>query len=307
MPQARNAGIAIGSAGLTFPEPPGYEAKWAPVFIEPIAGSGERLCIGIAAIGDDKQIEATSTLQEDTLDAVFGSHGKAFKKLTDTILQALETHLQAGGTLNNWTPPFEGVEIGTQRPAEAKDIAGILRQGLRRSACLSAWLLDPAAEDKSPEAKDEQEDRLPTQVRELVIKQHPELSGFFNKELRITPKARANQIYFIGRRLAANLDKLIPTGQSLTGCVNRAKVKMLGLNTLKHIEDDMYYRELSRFEMLLLRPSDSDALYTARQIDALHSALLELSKIADCLNVRLHHNTDPNQLAERLIEMEKAA
>jgi len=35
--------------------------------------------------------------------------------------------------------------------------------------------------------------------------------------------------------------------------------------------------------------------------------LLELNKIADRLNVHLHHHPDPSQLAQRLIDLEKAA
>lgn len=310
MSQTGNTGIAIvrvGADSLEAKLPPKatFSAYWMPIFLEPIVLSGERLCIGVAAISSTGEAATAMALQEEALRCILGrKNADSLLSIAKIALEDCQTFLASGGWLTHWRPPFDGIRPGGPLPAASRfGMAGVLRQGLSRSACLSALLLDPKEESES-ERREAEEDRWPKQVRAAVQQSAPQLAQHFGKDFSVIKGARKTPIDFIGHKLAAGLGKLVPTGQQLSRNIKDAKVKLWNLDSLRSHHGDIF--PLAHYELLLYRPEDSNPDYSDRQIAALHEALLELTEEADRHEIRVLHYTTAEAAAARIIYQEAA-
>src|SRR2546426_12825984 len=92
------------------------KALWLPVYIEPVVGSGERLCIGVV-VADAREHLVVPVPALERLACIYGdaaaalSHGAA---LTMTAL-GQRLSIDGAGLLTSLRAPLEGVFIGPIR------------------------------------------------------------------------------------------------------------------------------------------------------------------------------------------------
>ncbi|PWV66018.1 hypothetical protein C7443_101506 [Plasticicumulans acidivorans] len=280
-----------------FPSPGAYRAQWAPVYLEPIIGSGERLTVGILVLGADGQRQVAPVLREDQVSTLWGEQGRGLLRSIDLCLNVLREHLSDGGDLDRWPAPFAGVCIGPLKPARGDDAIDVLRTGMSFSACFST--LEQGIEETAED--DDTEDPWPKQVHAAVQARVPSLSGNFNKQIKTATAARPTPVGYLSTRLAANLGKLIP-GPRLGEFVKTAKVKALNLVIVRDLEPCQ-----RQFELLIFRPREDDPSYTARQMKNLRGALLELKEAGNHHELRVVEVLDAAQAADRIIRAEAAA
>ena len=93
------------------------QATWAPLFIEPVVGSGERLCIGVA-VANQNEFLVVPVAALDRLACLYGQEAGAILFASELATKALTEHLARGGlaSLADWLPPLEGVFMGQPRP-----------------------------------------------------------------------------------------------------------------------------------------------------------------------------------------------
>lgn len=300
MPTHEHTGTGIGWPRLSqFPPEPSVRALWAPIRLEPIAHSGERITIGVVAVPEQGAPAVASALQPDAVKCVFGAQAEQFLAVVGLVLDDLRAHLRTGADLAQWLPPVHGASLDTAQPGAGDNIADIIRQGLRRTACFSALL---AASSDELEPEEDQVDRWPILVRRAVEARAPQLAGNFKKQVRLRDQARPTEIDYYSPRAAIGLGKLRPF--CLAGDVRWAKAKLMDLENLRG-RQGMFPAE--HHQILLYRPHDDDASFTVRQMTALAAAVIELESYADDHQIRVDPVYDAEQACNRILRLERAA
>src|SRR3954453_13254479 len=103
------------SINLDVQQAPSYRASWAPVFFEPITGSGERITVAIV-VSDAAGHEVKRTVRDEVLKALFGSKRAHLSQMIDFVLSALRS--QSG--VSNPTIPMTGFSLGRWQEASSR-------------------------------------------------------------------------------------------------------------------------------------------------------------------------------------------
>lgn len=285
-----------------FPPLPGYRVTGAPLLLTPIAGSDERLCIAVAATGEDGAWQIAPLLDAAKARCLVGEQAESLTGFLRAASDSLGAHLAGGGDLGTWQPPVGGLGLGTITRGHAADLAQMLRITARNHAFLSALADFGAETDAAMQASDD--DPWPEQVRAAVAERRPPLSGWFNRRLRLVCGGAETRFDYLGERLAAQLGRLIP-GPAISGQVRAAKAKLWDLEALRDGTPDQLTRP-GAYELLLYRPRDDDPAHSARAIERLHEALHDLEVAGDRQDLRVCPVFSAAEAAERIVRAEAA-
>jgi len=294
--------------GLEFPpRNDQVRAKWVPIYIEPMVGSGEKITIGIAVANSNEFIVVpVPTL--DRLECVYGKENIssllyaskiAIKSMNEGLVKTGEIHL------NEWASPFEGVYKGQVRVGSGKDLNEIARSAITLCSSLVSKI---AEADEEPSSNVRITDtRLEALVKESVVARNTSLESAFNRQFQPSKIARSTVIGFVGNKIAANFSLLVPS--YLSRQVKDAKAKLWDLAQLQEyvqISEFDLSPELLNFELLIHRVREDDPQYSERQIELITEAVNELEMEADKKDIRCRSLRSPEQLADRIIECEAA-
>ncbi len=283
------------------------KASWVPVYIEPVVGSGERLCIGVVvADATERLIVAVPAL--DRLACIYGDAAATLSHSAAFALATLSQRLSKEGaqSLNSLRSPVEGIFIGPVRLGAGESLEDIARTSLMQSASLVEKAVDEEDSVEAAERTALSTRRLERLVQETVVQVRPDLIGAFNKAFRITREARAMRVGFVGHRLAANFGLLVPG--PLATLVNNAKAKLWDLEQLRTGTEAGIFQQRNgmSFELLVHRARKDDPQYSDRQLKSVDAAVVELEEEADKVSIRCRAMTSPNQMADFLLEREAA-
>lgn len=134
-----------------FPRAPPYRGQWAPVYMEPIMGSGERITVGIVVVSDVEGglglFACRMVLDPQKLEVLWGEAGQGFVNMAQFAVDDLTDYLSGGileddgvSRLKAWRPALSGVELGEIRPFAAHTLEDAFGIGIRQTA---AFALDP--------------------------------------------------------------------------------------------------------------------------------------------------------------------
>ncbi|WP_245357253.1 hypothetical protein [Stenotrophomonas rhizophila] len=140
------------------------------------------------------------------------------------------------------------------------------------------------------------------QIRAEVINSNPAFEARFNREVRVKPGASPTRVGYLGERMAANFDALLPSNMTMRR--QRAKSKLMDLQALRR--QDQLLNTRHTYELMLWLPHGSMPEFTEQQIDQAHSAFLELEEFADREDLRVCSMYEPVQAAARILQAEAA-
>jgi hypothetical protein len=120
-----------------FPALPEYHALGAPVFLEPIIGSGERICVAIAAIGEDGAYQVQPVISPVTANAMLGDNGAKLINLLELGINNLKRHLATGEHITTWQSPIGGMALGGIIDGQVVDLNMMMRTIARNHAFLA--------------------------------------------------------------------------------------------------------------------------------------------------------------------------
>lgn len=289
-----------------FPAAPDHKAIWAPIYLEPMHGSGERIVAAVAAVDVVGAFHVELTLRAKTLRCMYGGdRAEVVMGIAELIQEALQDHLAMGGTLENWVAPVRSCFVGPLRNAIGQDLEGIALRGATLTASLSGKGLGDlvqGADDFAAVAPDV--DRWLQQIRASVRQRSELLDARFNAEVRVKPGASPTRIGYLGDRIAANFDLLVP-GPNLSTKRFRSKARLVDLQILKD-QVDMFTHRTS-YELMLWVPERNSPGFSPKYLEATHAALSELEEFGDKheLRVRALHHAD--EAADRILSLEMAA
>lgn len=288
-----------------------YRALWAPIYLEPMVGSGERLCIGVVAADEGAAI-VRKVDGLDRLACLYGVEANAFIYASQVALSSTEQKVQEGiRSLVTWRGAMDGLIVGDVRDGAGESLEDVAATGLMQCASLLLRRqidVESTAANVVPYSPAEATlKRLESLVRDEVAAQRPALISLFWQQYRISKNARATRIGFMGQRLAANFGMLIPG--RIGPLVDHAKAKLWDLTQLKQagIGSDLLPRtENMAFELLLHRVSEQDPQYSTRQLAQVAAAVLELEEEADKASIRCRPMYSTKDIADFLLKAEAA-
>ena len=100
--------------------------RWAPVLLQPIPGSDERMVIAIAAVAED-EARCMQTIDPSIVAAVFREDRKYVAEIVQLTIRSVREHLTYNRSLSAWPPPVEGVFLGTEQQTVSSDIDEVVR------------------------------------------------------------------------------------------------------------------------------------------------------------------------------------
>lgn len=282
-------------------------ARWAPIYLEPIAGSDERLVIAVAVVSDSLfHVERANAL--DRLDCLYGDQGAIVRFSASVIAEQLNHDLASRGieAVTDYDPPLSGAYIGSVRNAEGASIEAIGRAWM--SAVSSLYDREAAAASRDPDvlaaAADVAAgvgviDKLPKQVLDAVSEEAPELAKNFRADLRGAPRKRKSFDVTIDYQ---STDLVVNFGAIRAG--EFAQSARLLQSRLWHLRVDRDNdRLLGRpYELLVLRPDYNDPLYSDVQIRHIQEAEQALEEQANGEELRFEALTSVEQIGTRVIE-----
>jgi hypothetical protein len=293
----------------------GVRARWAPVLLEPIAGSYERLVIGVAVVGENGfHLELANAL--DRLRCLYADEAQGALYAIQLTAEHLNHDLshRALEALTDPKPAISGIVIGDCREAEGESLQAI---GSRWMATLSSLYVEKAGHaDVLPSAvmedldahTDDGSDRLPLLVMDYVRQRRDGYGRFFSPDLQEGRKRRAAGrsheivIDFAGSRLVANFGTLRAGG--ISPSVNVIKRRLWDLKVDRDREPSSL--TVRQHEMIVHSPRLNDPQVTTRQYDNVVEALQGLEKQADQESLRLRALNTVAEIGEHVLAAEAA-
>jgi hypothetical protein len=289
-------------------------ARWAPVLLEPIAGSYERLVIGVAVVGEKSfHLELANAL--DRLKCLYADNAEGALYAIRLTAQQLSQDLsrRALQALTDPRPAISGIVIGDCREAEGESLEAIGASWM--STLSSLYLGDEGEGDvlsttvaEDIQAPSESVDRLPLLVMEYVKERRVGYVRFFSSDLQEGRKRRSARrshevlIDFAGSRLVANFGTLRAGG--LTSSVNVIKRRLWDLKVDRDREPNRFTDR--RHEMIVQSPVSEDPQISERQFANISEALHALEHQAAQEALRLRALNTVNQIGEHVLAEEAA-
>ncbi|CNF27340.1 Uncharacterised protein [Yersinia rohdei] len=281
------------------PKAPRYSASWAPVYFEPMMGSGEKFTVIIAACGVDGSVRVCSAIRPHVIKAMYGNKHSQFTSLIAVIINSLESHLSKENSFNEWKSPIFGAALGDVSLAQSSDMTGVLRQAIQMTASLSS--LDFFSSEDENDERYSSENTWANQLKSQIISINPSFDPFFNREFKVTGEARAAKIFYLSHKVAVNTDRLIPN--NLATHLDRNKARILDLLSVK----DYDLLDRSTYEFIVYRPQEDEPTYSKSQFAKLNEALFSIQEIGDKHSIRVVPVTTVHQAASRIIKAENQA
>jgi hypothetical protein len=290
-------------------------ARWAPLLLEPIAGSYERLVIGVAVVGEDGfHLELANALERLTCLYSTNAEGAiyAIRLAADYLKQDLAR--RAGEAISAPSPAISGISIGECRDAEGESLEAIGASWMQ--ALSSLYSNQEKSVDAQLAAVDEEiegqgdwgGDRLPLLVMNYVKERREGYTRYFSADLqdgrrrRQTGRSYEVLIDFSGSKLVANFGTLQASG--ITKSINLIKRRLWDLKVER--DRDPKTVLLRQHEMILQRPPLDDPQVTDRQHAKVSEALQALEQQADQEELRLRALNTVAQIGDHILTAEAA-
>ena len=290
-------------------------ARWAPLLLEPIAGSYERLVIGVAVVGADGfHVEFANALERLKCLYSDNAHGAVY------AIQLAAEHLKqdlarrAGEAITAPRPAISGVSIGECRDAEGESLEAIGKSWMCALSSLysgAAGSLDTQLDVVDEEIEGQSDgggDRLPMLVMNYVSERREGYAQFFSPDLRGGRKRRATGrshevlIDFSGSKLVANFGTLQAAG--LAKSITLIKRRLWDLKVERDRDPHAVLRR--HHEMILQRPPLDDPQVTDRQSARVSEALEALEFQADQEELRLRALSTVAEIGDHILSAEAA-
>lgn len=289
-----------------FPQVPSSQAYGFPVYMEPVAFSGERICVAAVALDEQRNHEAVRIIHESTAHCMLGKYpGAKLINMVDAVVDSLKRHLDKGCSPEGWVPPITGVQIGDVIQAKVSNLTMMVRTVARNSAFLMN-LQDFQLEDEVIEADSEWvNERWATQIKDVVADKQPTLLGYFGKRVQLKENALPTRFDYIGQRVAAQAGRILP-GSQFSYSATKAKSKLWELHVLQE-KEQQGIGPLETYSLIVYKPAQTDPAFSEKQIKRADTLFDELQEEGDEHRIRVVAFDSPLNAADWLIDREMVA
>ncbi|BCM92819.1 hypothetical protein IAD21_04702 [Abditibacteriota bacterium] len=192
-------------------------ALWQAIYVEPLRGSGERICVGVIVVSRTQH----HMLLLPHMELLLGFYSKQRSDLIGQVIHLLSASIERTfGKPESclmffdperrdhvWRPPTSNVVLGKVRGSKSDDLEDVADMALMMCASLYEGLkhshgLKPASREEGADPKSQP--LIKDEVKRLVVKSHEELSSYFEEADKLVPPA----CHFLGKKLAATFVEL---------------------------------------------------------------------------------------------------
>ncbi|WP_323157922.1 hypothetical protein [Pseudomonas fulva] len=229
------------------PEFPSCEAQWAPVYLEPVVESGERLTIGIVAAANG-QVAGELTITDKALQCLYGDSAPGMKAMMSLALTKAMRHAKRG-FIKGQTSGIHGVIFGEAREGIGYDLQDVISQGSDLCSSLSHIHAEggKSSHDRSSYWK---------RVCKAMERVDAGLTPHFNAMVDVTIRGASLSLQcdYFSSRVAVNVCSISPNYR-LGSLFETATAKVFRLEQLK--DHDALIRHEHRAAMMLVVPYES--------------------------------------------------
>lgn len=265
---------------------------WAPIFWEPVDGTGERLTIG-AVVRFSGTVSAHRFLRDDVLDSLFGKSANNVRNLMDSALNMIR--IIAEHDFNSIKKPMSGFEVGEPRFTQPKSVNDALRSAALLYSSLANLdkIDDLDAEDAPPQ--EEVNRRFSTEVRESVLQINPTFDRWFNRQAVLIDGGEPVKFGFLSDHVVLHFGVLHPV--RMGSSVKDARSRLWELARAR----DFGSKKTAALVMAV--PNESDPTLGMKQRDGIKRYLNEIEREADITEMRLYPVTTVKAGADKVIEL----
>ncbi len=283
--------MAVNS--LAFPALPAQTFQGAPLYLEPMMGSGERLTALVAVVGAT-DVQVIPSIRPAVIRAMYGDKSLNFNGLVSLLKESLQDHLRKWRSFDGWRSPLNSACLGEIRPLLADDAQHALRQLILLHASLSA--VDEGMDEGEDEAADSESQSAYwwKAVKSQVIAGHPALATGFDIAIEGRASGYQFRIGFLAQGIAAHFglarpDRLKSDGRDL-------KAKLWELQAIRTSRLDV--REAN---LVLCAPLPSP-LYSTKKLESARILVNEIQQEAAERSLSLHSVTSTEEAAAFLVQ-----
>ncbi|MCY4278126.1 MAG: hypothetical protein OXE81_09875 [Gammaproteobacteria bacterium] len=265
--------------------------QWAPIYVEPLHGSGERITMGVCAIVRGKEPIFKLSADSKTLRRIF--HAQEYKYLSEAAEMVGESFLdqaRKGVSLNDWIPPLAGVEVGAANTSEVSDDHSQLEEFLASAMRLTSCLYHPNTSSS-------RRVNWSKSIRETLIDLDKRLAPMLNAKVSLARYDVVSEFEFLSHSYAANLVSF--GNRRISDALREARAKAWSLDQLPHAPD------------LLFRPANreliagiSNSLDDKKKVE---EALDEMCQEAARRNIGVVTFDSPKEAAAHIFDMHSEA
>ena len=272
----------------------GVHTLWAPILFEPIAGSGERITIALAATNADGVHEFLRIADPETAKMYFRGQAGFVHDVVSVTLENCVAFLQSGRDFRDWEPPLQGVFVGDIQEVEASSLNDLLRL----AAPMSSFLYrDPLAAGQFSPRKTNVGWGI--KVREKVLQANKRFSQNFNVPVYLGNHEAPAVFTFLNHCFAANLTTL--RHNNLKRRLEDARAKLWALNLLADAPSYLFKPETRELLTGVDTPED-DA-----KGDMIREAVEALNDEAQRRDITVVQVSSPEAAADRILSKAMAA
>jgi len=157
-----------------------YQARWAPILLEPVVGTGERITVAIL-VDQGNGLRVFPALRPAFIQAAFGDSAEDFRSLMEILGQSLEQRMFSESSLADWERPFDGLILGEFSSAAGSSTQDIVESAISLS---SSFHWSGRNGSRRKKGSDNHKSRLlECEIRDSVIKLHPTSRPFFGRSI----------------------------------------------------------------------------------------------------------------------------
>ena len=281
----------MAAESLVFPVLPAQAFQGAPIYLEPMMGSGECFTVLVAVVGATGA-QVIPAIRPAVIRAMYGIKASHFNGLVTLLQESLHDYLEKWRSFDGWRPPLAGAKIGDVRSLLADDADHALRQLVLLHASLSA--VDDSDDDQDTNTEEPLDAYWWKDVKSAVVARCPALAPGFHVQIDGRVAGYRFRLGFFAQGLVAHFGLARP--DRLSNDSRDLKAKLWELQAVRAHRSDI--REAS---LVLCAPTPSP-LYGIRQLESARVLVNEIQKEAVDRQLLLHSVTTTEEAAEFLIQ-----
>jgi len=271
---------------------PKDQAWWAPMLLEPIRGSGERIAVAIVGCNADGEREFLPLVNPKVAQACFRDQADHLRAVLSMTIESCKSALESGTALQAWQPPLDGIFLGAVQVVEAASLGELLHL----AAPLSSFLYqEPRSQLTNRPASVPWE----RQVKAQLLQVNQRFGQNFNVLLHLGDHYEPAAFSFLSPDFAANIVTLTPN--RLKKGMEDARAKLW---TLSLLEDAPNYLFRPKIRELL---TGMDAAEDDSKGSKVREATEELNDEAQRRGIGVFPFSSPKDAAAHILGRVRAA
>jgi hypothetical protein len=278
-----------------------FSAYWAPIQLELIIGSGERLTVGIVVVDRDGQATVHQAIPAKTFTCLHGKYGKQLAVLASDAMESAQEFARRTRLDGHWSAPFQGAFLGDLREAEGNTLDDLVSDALRMSSSIAASQSTTEVATSADDSADPERDvdEVMALTRNIVIETMPLAENLFTQQVNVGNDPLNHEVFFVGEKTVIQMAWIKPSRQ----LQHYLKASRSDLWSLHYLRAHSHLRNRPHFELLLGHPVNINR-HTPAQVRDYKNALAQLEKEGDDKELRLIPFTTPHEAAQRLLALE---